>query len=47
MKKTAEIFKNLTNIQHLILVEKLSGLVMYERSFAEKPFDTTMLSGFI
>jgi hypothetical protein len=47
IKKNAEVFNNLTNIQHVMVLNKKNGLVIYERSFTEEPLDSALIGGFI
>ncbi|MFX1486993.1 MAG: hypothetical protein ACFFBS_07880, partial [Promethearchaeota archaeon] len=47
MEKVAETFSNLRNIQDILILEKQSGLVLFERPFREKPFNPDLFGGFI
>ncbi|MFX0069170.1 MAG: hypothetical protein ACFE7I_08870, partial [Candidatus Hodarchaeota archaeon] len=47
MEKAAETFRNVRNIQDLLILEKQSGLVLFERPFREKPFNPDLFGGFI
>jgi len=47
IEKSVEIFKNLSNIKHILVIENKSGLVIYDQSYMELPLDSSLIGGFI
>jgi hypothetical protein len=47
LEESTAVLRDLVNIQHIFVLQKESGLTIYDRAFSRIPLDPALVSGFI